>query len=152
MSNNKTIILNRPTLTMYIDNNTLEVDLIDTKYDEEGFKEFLNYFKNTWIMFNKNKEIYKMFINLGDAVDSELPLFAYMSLLKTILDINDILKTNCHCICILTKGHKKWRDMYNLLTKLWSTKDQRPILFTNDIEEKNKFINSNELITEKYPN
>jgi hypothetical protein len=87
---------------------------------------------------------------LETAKDNELPLPAYMNLLKCITDVNDILKTNCHCVCIFTKDCSKWQNAYNFITKLWNPKDQRPILFTDKEEDKTLFLQSNKLITKKY--
>tara|TARA_B100000768_G_C11272555_1_gene374132 strand:- start:1730 stop:2188 length:459 start_codon:yes stop_codon:yes gene_type:complete len=151
--NNSVCILDRPTVKIIL-NKELEmftVDLLsDDGYNPEGFDEFLKYFKNTWKLVHSTKEIFKLCINLEAAKDNEIPLTAYMNLLKCIADINDILKTNCHCICIFTHDCDKWQDAYNFITKLWNPKDQRPLLFTDKDSEKTLFLQSNKLITEKY--
>jgi len=151
--NNEIYVLDRPSVKIIL-NKTSElftVNLLsDNGYDQDGFNEFLQYFKNTWKLIHTSNEIFKLYINLETAKDNELPLPAYMNLLKCITDVNDILKTNCHCVCIFTKDCSKWQNAYNFITKLWNPKDQRPILFTDKEEDKTLFLQSNKLITKKY--
>jgi|TARA_B110001450_G_scaffold94688_1_gene89804 hypothetical protein len=141
---NISIILNK-TSEMFTINLTSEEG-----YNSEGFDEFLLYFKNTWETIRGTKDIYKLYINLETSKDNDLPLTAYMNILKCIGDIGDILKTNCHCICIFTHDCGVWQDAYNFIIKLWNTKDQRPIMFTDNVDDKNLFLQSNELITRNY--
>ena len=61
-------------------------------------------------------------------------------------DVNNTLKTNCHCICIFTKDAKKWQDAYNFIKTLWNPRENRPILFTDNQEDKTLFLQSNKLI------
>ena len=146
-------ILKRPTIEIVLSKSeeTFNVNLIsDSKYDETGFEEFLTYFKNTWYLIKEENSIYKLSVMLSSSDNNELPLHAYMKLLKCIADINNILISNCHCICIFTSGSKKWQDAYTFITKLWSPKDQRPILFTEDKQEREVFLKSNKLITKNY--
>jgi len=114
-------ILDRPTVKIILNKKselfTIRI-LSNDEYNPEGFEEFLNYFRNTWKIVNSSNEIYKLYIDIQPEKDNELPLQAYMNLLKCITDINEILKTNCHCICIFTKEAKKWQDAYNFITTL----------------------------------
>jgi hypothetical protein len=146
-------ILKRPTIEIILNKTeeTFIVNLIsDSKYDETGFEEFLTYFKNTWSFIKEENSIYTLSVVLNSSDNNELPLHAYMKLLKCIADINNTLNTNCHCICIFTSGSKKWQDAYTFITKLWTPTDQRPILFTEDKQERDVFLKSNKLITKKY--
>lgn len=146
-------ILRRNTVEIIMNKNEeiLTVNLLsDSKYEEVGFDEFIEYFINTWNVIKKENKVYTLSVILTSSDNNELPLNAYMKLLRCISDINNILITNCHCICILTTGAKKWRDAYTFITKLWNSKNQRPILFTEDIQERDIFLKSNKLITEKY--
>tara|TARA_B100000035_G_C21031842_1_gene568922 strand:- start:2615 stop:3067 length:453 start_codon:yes stop_codon:yes gene_type:complete len=118
----------------------------DVKYDENGFSEFLEYFKNTWIYIQESSLVYYLFVNLGDCKkENELPLPAYVKLIKLITDINDIIISHCHCICILTEGSKKWENCYNFITKLWSPPEKRPLKFTDNISEVDTFFKTNKL-------
>lgn len=138
------IILNKTTEMFTV------VLLSDEGYDSDGFEEFLIYFKNTWKNIHSNSENYKLYINLDTVKNNDLPLHAYVDLLNCINEIDDILKTKCHCICIFTHNCKPWQDAYNFITKLWNPKGQRPILFTDDADEKNLFLQSNKLITKNF--
>ena len=142
-------ILDRPTVKIILNKKselfTIRI-LSNDEYNPEGFEEFLNYFRNTWKIVNSSNEIYKLYIDIQPEKDNELPLQAYMNLLKCITDINEILKTNCHCICIFTKEAKKWQDAYNFITTLWNPKENRPIMFTDNIDDKTFFLQSNKLI------
>lgn len=142
-------ILNRPNVTIIL-NKTIElftVDLLSNdSYNEEGFNEFLTYFKNTWQIIQSSSDIFALYINIDSSNDAEIPLQAYMNLLKCINEINDILKIHCHCICIFTKEANKWQGVYDFITKLWSPKDNRPILFTDNADDKKLFLQSNKLI------
>ena len=83
--NNEIYILDRPSVKIIL-NKTSElftVNLLsDNGYDQDGFNEFLQYFKNTWELIHTSNEIFKLYINLETAKDNELPLPAYMNLLK----------------------------------------------------------------------
>ena len=78
--------------------------------------------------------------------EHELPLPAYIKLIKMITDLNDIIINHCHSICILTEGSEKWENAYKLITKLWNPLEQRPLKFTQDENEVNLFFKINKLI------
>tara|TARA_B100000768_G_C11217213_1_gene348788 strand:- start:263 stop:712 length:450 start_codon:yes stop_codon:yes gene_type:complete len=147
--NDEIYILDRPTVKIIL-NKKLELFTVriisNDVYNQEGFDEFLNYFQNTWAIVKSNDEIYKLYIDIQADKDNELPLSAYMNLLKCITDVNNILKTNCHCICIFTKDAKKWQDAYNFIKTMWNPRENRPILFTDNQEDKTLFLQSNKLI------
>lgn len=147
--NEEIYILDRPTVKIIL-NKKIELFTVrilsNDEYNHEGFEEFLNYFRNTWKVVNSSDEIYTLYVDIQPEKDTELPLQAYMNLLKCITDVNEILKTNCHCICIFTNDAKKWQDAYNFITVLWNPKENRPIKFTDNEEDKTLFIKSNKLI------
>jgi len=147
--NDEIYILDRPTVKIML-NKQLElftVDLLSNDgYNEEGFNEFLAYFKNTWKTIQSGDDIFALYINIKESRDAEIPLQAYMSLLKCINDINDILRTRCHCICIFTNDANKWQGVYDFMTKLWNPRENRPIKFTDDQDDKTLFLQSNKLI------
>lgn len=147
--NDEIYILDRPTVKIIL-NKKLELFTVkissNDEYNPEGFEEFLNYFRNTWKVVNSSSEIYTLYIDIQAEKDNELPLPAYMNLLRCITDVTDILKRNCHCICVFTKEAKKWQDAYNFITTLWNPKENRPIKFTNNQDDKTLFIKSNKLI------
>jgi|TARA_B110001450_G_scaffold133690_1_gene125539 hypothetical protein len=148
--NEEILILDRPSVNIILNKKT-EMFIVNLssheEYDAKGFEEFLTYFKNTWKLIHDSNELFKLYINLQASKDNDLPLTAYMSLLKCIADINDTLKTNCHCICIYTREYEKWRDVYTFITNLWNPKDNRPMLFTDNDNDKTIFLQSNRLIT-----
>jgi|TARA_B100000902_G_C27127399_1_gene821833 hypothetical protein len=120
----------------------------DKKYNETEFEEFLEYFKNTWGYIMDNKLKYHQLIKLGvnGNKDNELPLDAYIKLIKTITEINDILNNFCHSICILTNGSTKWKNAYELGTKLWKPVKQRPLLFTEESKDMEAFFLTHKLM------
>ena len=144
------IILSREAFNITLNNesNLFTVNITaDVEYDEEGFKEFLEYFKNTWIYIQNEKSVYYLFINLGICKkEHELPLTAYIKLIKTITDLNDIMVKHCHSVCILTEGSEKWENAYNLITKLWNPPEQRPLKFTQEQEQVDIFFKTTRLI------
>lgn len=148
--NEEIYILDRPTVKIIL-NKKLELFTVrllsSDEYNAEGFEEFLNYFQNTWKVVKCSDEIYTLYIDIQSDKNNELPLPAYMNLLKCITDVNEILKTNCHCICIFTKEAKKWQDAYNFIKTLWNPKENRPILFTDNQDNKKVFLHSNKLIS-----
>tara|TARA_B110000977_G_scaffold57880_2_gene78624 strand:+ start:17916 stop:18365 length:450 start_codon:yes stop_codon:yes gene_type:complete len=148
--NEEILILDRPSVNIILNKKT-EMFIVNLssheEYDPEGFEEFLTYFKNTWKIIHDSNELFKLYINLQASKDNELPLTAYMSLLKCITDINDMLKTNCHCICIYTREYEKWQNVYTFITNLWNPKNNRPMLFTDNDNDKTIFLQSNRLIT-----
>ena len=144
------IVLDRTAfnITLNKSTNMFSVNLIaDEVYNEPGFQEFLEYFKNTWVYVKDNSLIYYLFINLGICKkENDLPLFAYIKLVKMITELNDILIYHCHSICILTEGSEKWENAYNLITKLWNPPEQRPLKFTNERKDVDIFFMINKLI------
>ena len=144
------IILSREAFNITLNNgsNLFTVNITaDVEYDEKGFHEFLEYFKNTWTYIQNEKSVYYLFINLGICKKQhELPLQAYIKLIKMITDLNDIIVKHCHCICILTEGSEKWENSYNLITKLWNPPDQRPLKFTQEQEQVDIFFKTTRLI------
>ena len=144
------IILSREVFNIALNNesNLFTVNITeDVEYNEEGFQEFLEYFKNTWIYIQNEKLVYHLFINLGICKKThELPLQAYIKLIKTLLDLNDIMIKHCHCVCILTEGSEKWENAYNLITKLWNPPEQRPLKFTQEQEQVDIFFKTTRLI------
>ncbi len=144
------IILEREgyNITLNQEKKVFTVNLIaDTVYDEVGFQEFLKYFENTWIYIKDNSLIYYLFINLGLCKkENELPLPAYIKLIKAITGLNDLMIKHCHCIGILTEGSEKWENAYNLITKMWSPPEQRPLKFTQSQNEVDLFFKTNRLV------
>lgn len=145
-------LLKRDAFNIEVDtkNDIFIVNLVeDVEYNEKGFQEFLEYFRSGWIYIGNYKKVCHMFINLGSIKKKhELPLHAYIKLIKMITDLNEILIKHCHSICILTEGSEKWEQSYNLLTKLWNPPDKRPLKFTNREDEVDIFFKTNKLITE----
>lgn len=121
---------------------------IDVEYDENGFEEFLLYFKNTWEYIKTNNLMYHLLVNLGSSnkKENELPLGAYMKLIHVMTGINDIFIEHCHSVGILTEGSIKWKNAYELATKLWKPAKQRPLLFTENEDEMKTFFKSHKLI------
>lgn len=124
----------------------------ENKYNEELFNEFLLYFTNTWQYIHKKKLNYYLLIELRNSSTSknDIPLDGYMKLIKSILDINNILNINCHCICIISGGDEAWKTAYTFVTKLFTPDKQRPLLFTEDDDEKNTFFKSHRIIKPEY--
>jgi len=124
------------------------VNLIaDVEYNDNGFQEFLEYFKSGWIYIRDNSLVYYLFINLGTCKkEHELPLAAYIKLIKMITDLNEIIINHCNCVCILTEGSEKWENAYKLITKLWNPPEQRPLKFTQDEKNVDIFFKTNKLI------
>jgi|TARA_B100000768_G_C10971822_1_gene246046 hypothetical protein len=144
------IILEREgyNITLNPEKEMFAVNLIaDVVYDEEGFQEFLKYFNNTWLYVRDNSLAYYLFINLGICKkENELPLPAYIKLIKVITDLNDLIIKHCHGISILTEGSEKWENAYNLITKLWNPPEQRPLKFTQSQDEVDLFFKTNRLL------
>ena len=143
-------ILDREAFNIKLNNDTyiFTVNITeDVEYNEKGFQEFLEYFKNTWVYIQNEKSTYYLFINLGICKkEHELPLPAYIELIKMITDLNDIIIRHCHCICILTEGSEKWENAYNFITKLWNPPEQRPLKFTQTPKDVDSFFKTNKLI------
>jgi hypothetical protein len=136
-------------ITLDKTNSMFNVNLIDdVEYNDAGFEEFASYFRNTWTYIKEQKDIYYLFLNLGiSKKKNELPLHAYIKIIKMITDTNDIMINHCHCVCILTEGSEKWEGVYTLVTKLWNPPEQRPLKFTQSKEEVETFFKSNKLFT-----
>lgn len=125
----------------------LKIKLLDnTEYNDAGFKESLEYLKNTFVYIDKNNLKCSFICDLRCNTGSELPLHAYVKIVNVITDINSVLLKNCHCVVIITTDSNKWREMYNFITKLWSPSEQRPIEFMNNEDNLKEFILKNKLL------
>ena len=84
------VILDREAFNIRLNKSKciFNVNLIaDVEYNEEGFQEFLEYFKSGWIYIKENSLTYYMFINLGICKkEHELPIHAYIKLIKMIMN------------------------------------------------------------------
>lgn len=146
------IVFNRPSVNINLDieSKMFEVNITnDEKYNELGFLEFIEYFKSTWTYVSEQNDIYFMIINITANGENYLPLTAFIKLIQTITDLHELFSKHLHSCCIYSSGAKKWQDAYELITKLYKPKDQRPLRFTENIEEGKLFLISNQIITEK---
>jgi len=146
------IVFNRPSVNINLDNDSkmFEVNITnDEKYNESGFLEFIRYFKSTWKYVSDQNDIYFMIINITAHGENDLPLTAFIKLIQTITELHELFSKHLHSCCIYSSGAKKWQDAYELITKLYKPKDQRPLRFTENIEEGKLFLISNQIITEK---
>jgi hypothetical protein len=148
---NPIVIKDTNTYSIFLDKTKSIYSVIlkeDNPYNEKEFEEFLLYYKNTWEYIRENKLKYHQLINLAINGDNnnELPLDAYIKLIKNITETNDILNSNCHSICILTSGSTKWKTAYELATKLWKPAKQRPLLFTEDSKHMEAFFLTHKLM------
>ena len=146
------IIFERPTVNIILNPETtmFEVNIIsDEKYNEPGFLEFIQYFKSTWQYIADANEIYFMIINIKANGEQDLPLSAFIKLVQTITELHQLFVKHLHSCCIISSGTKKWQDAYDFITKLYKPPDQRPLKFTENKEEADRFLISNKIITEK---
>ncbi len=146
------VLFQRPSVNIIFDKNEklYEVNITnEEKYNEPGFVEFLTYFKLCWELIEKEKDIYFMVINIDAEGEEDLPLTAFIRLIKVISELNEIFKKHLHSCCIISNGSKKWQDVYDLITKIYKPPDQRPLKFTNDKEHAKLFLISNQIITQK---
>jgi hypothetical protein len=144
------IIFERPSVNIILDDSSkmFEVNIKkDEKYNEPGFLEFIDYFKSSWEYICDKNDIYFMAINIEAEGENDLPLSAFITLISTLTDLNKIFCKHLHSCCIISSGAKKWQDTYDLITKLYKPKDQRPLKFTGNKEESKLFLISNKIIT-----
>ena len=87
-----------------------------------------------------------MVINIHAKGEEDLPLTAFIRLIKVISELNEIFKKHLHSCCIISNGAKKWQDAYELITKIYKPPDQRPLKFTEDKEDAKLFLISNQII------
>ncbi len=80
------------------------------------------------------------------AKEHELPIHAYIKVVNMISNLNEILVKHCHCVVILTEGSAKWQQMYEFITKLWTPEKQRPLKFTESVDEATAFMINNKLL------
>jgi hypothetical protein len=119
------------------------ITVLANEYNEEGYNEFLEYFKQSWIYISKENLVFYLFIEIEGKENLEFPLDVYVKLIKCISSVDNHIKKHCHCMCILTKGHCKWREYLDFLTNL--IKPPRPLLLTDNKKEADTFLNSNKL-------
>lgn len=146
------IVLDRPSVNIELEHDTsmFRVNIkAEQKYDENGFQEFIEYFKNTWSYISEKDERYFMVINITTNGENDLPLSAFIKLVQTITNLHETFVKHLHSCCILSSGAKKWQDAYDFITKLYKPPDQRPLKFTEDIDEARLFLLSNKIITLK---
>lgn len=143
------VLFQRPSVNIILDRNEklYEVNITnEEKYNEPGFVEFITYFKMCWELVVKEGDIYFMVINIHAKGEEDLPLSAFIRLIKVISELNEIFKKHLHSCCIISNGAKKWQDAYELITKIYKPPDQRPLKFTEDKEDAKLFLISNQII------
>jgi len=146
------IVLDRPSVNIELDpdKSMFSVNIkAEQKYNENGFQEFIEYFKNTWSYISEKDERYFMVINITTNGENDLPLSAFIKLVQTITSLHETFVKHLHSCCILSSGAKKWQDAYDFITKLYKPPDQRPLKFTEDTDEARLFLLSNKIITLK---
>lgn len=143
------IILDRTSVNIELEPNKsmFTVNIIsEHKYDEAGFQEFIEYFKNTWKYIQENNEKYFLIINIKTIGENDLPLSAFINLIQTITGLHELFVKHLHSCCIISSGAKKWQDAYDFITKFYKPPDQRPLMFTENPEEAKFFLLSNKII------
>lgn len=134
-------------ITMNKINNLLTLKVKDDEYNENGFTECLEYIKSSWEYIKKENLKYSFLIDMGtSAKEHELPLHAYVKIVNMISNLNETLVEHCHCVVILTEGSLKWQKMYDFITKLWTPEKQRPLKFTDSVDEATAFMLNNKLL------
>ena len=144
------LVLDRPSVDINLDSDKsmFIVNIkTDEKYDEAGFQEFIEYFKNTWKYISEQGLCYYMIINIAANGENDLPLSAFINLVQTITGLHEIFVKHLHSCCIISSGAKKWQDAYDFITKFYKPPDQRPLKFTEDTESAKIFLLSNKIIT-----
>jgi hypothetical protein len=143
------VLLDKPTVKITLNKTKSYFNIIvhAEKYDEEGYNEFLEYFKMAWVYISSEKMVFYLFIEIEGKEDLEFPLDVYIKLIRCISSIDHNIKNNCHCMCILTNGSLKWKEYLDFLTNL--IKPPRPLLLTDSKKEAQTFLNSNTLNTSK---
>ena len=144
------LVLDRPSVDIDLDPNksmfTVNIKT-DQKYDEAGFQEFIEYFKNTWKYISEQNTCYYMIINIAANGENDLPLSAFIKLVQTITGLHELFVKHLHSCCIISSGAKRWQDAYDFVTKFYKPPDQRPLKFTENTEEAKIFLLSNKIIT-----
>lgn len=132
----------------FTDNNSLiTIELHSTDYNEEKFDEFLQYFKNIWfVLEDKKKAVHVKLIIYKTDKKVSIPIAAYVKLIKVLVDLNKTFMETLHSMCIFTDDYQKFSDIYNLVLKMYNPPNKRPILFTQDESEIEKFFASNKLV------
>jgi len=146
------IVFERPTvnINLYPENKMFEVNIIsDEKYNDPGFLEFIDYFKSTWNYVKEQNENYFMIINIKAKGEQDLPLSAFIKLVQAITELHQIFVKHLHSCCIISSGAQRWQDTYDFVTKLYKPPDQRPLKFTDNLEDAQRFLITNQIITEK---
>ena len=146
MVNIKTILSNNGINIIFnTDKKLLHLKVLQSSYNENGFNECLVYIENTFKYIKENQLKCSFLCDLRSENNIELPLNAYVKLVNLITQINSILVTNCHCIIILSNNSKKWKDIYNFITKLWRPDNQRPLEFMENEDFIDSYILKNKL-------
>ena len=79
------LVLDRPSVDINLDSDKsmFIVNIkTDEKYDEAGFQEFIEYFKNTWKYISEQGLCYYMIINIAANGENDLPLSAFINLVQ----------------------------------------------------------------------
>ena len=115
-------------------------------YNKTGVDEFLENFKNAWLTIEQEKLKVYLFVQIKGSEDFDSPLDSYIKLINCINSVNTIIKTHCHCMCILTNvqdGSSKLKTRFDYLKN--SIKIIRPLLLTDKEREAELFLKTNKL-------
>ena len=126
------------TVHLFVDtkNKIITVDIFDSNYCEENFITFLEYFKNFWILAKEQNVIYNLIIKLDNISFYSLNFYNY--LVKYLIELNDIFKTNLHACAFLCNIN----NISTILNPLFSMyKFNKPLTICNTYEDVLIFFN-----------
>ena len=135
---NNISLIKLETVHLYLDLNKkiITLEVLNSNYSKTESVTLLEYFKNFWILAKEQNVIYNLIIKLDNISFYSLNFYNY--LVKYLIELNDIFKTNLHACAFLCNIN----NISTILNPLFSMyKFNKPLTICNTYEDVLIFFN-----------
>ena len=148
MSNEIITLVKLSTVHLFVDlkKKIITFDVLNSTYSKENSVTVLEYFRNFWVLAKEQNSLYYLIIKINSI--GIYPLSFYNNLVKCLMNLNDIFKTNLHSCAFLCNDNSP----LTMLKPLFSMyKSNRPFTVCNSYEDILIYFNKpeNQIIIEK---
>lgn len=132
MTSNLITLVKLSTVHLYVDtkNKIITFDVLNSNYSRENSITVLEYFKNFWALIKEQNAKYYLIIKISSI--GVYPLSFYNNLVKCLMELNDIFKTNLHAcafLCSTDSPLTMLKPLFNMY------KLNRPLTVCNSYED-----------------
>lgn len=132
MTSNIITLVSLSTVHLYVDTKykIITFDVLNSSYSKENSITVLEYFKNFWVLVKEQNAKYYLIIKINSI--GIYPLSFYNNLVKCLMELNDIFKTNLHSCAFLCTDNSPLTMLKPLFNMY---KSNRPFTVCNSYED-----------------